>query len=94
MEYLQDGHLFINCHPDEATLETEIGIIGDRCVIFGSDYPHWDCGFPGATARMLRRNIERESVRRIFWDNAAALHTRLGAAEIQQHQPIESGGAA
>lgn len=93
MDYLHDGHLFINCHPDEMTLESQIGVIGDKAVVFGSDYPHWDCGFPGTTSRLWRRKLDRESVRRIFWDNAVALHTRLKSANLDRRTTVQSGVA-
>jgi uncharacterized protein len=77
IEYLEAGQCFVNCTPHEATLETVIATIGDGNVLFGSDYPHWDCAFPGAVQRMRDRKLPQESLARIFWDNAVTLHRRL-----------------
>lgn len=76
-EYLEAEQVFVNCFPDEPTFEAVVGLLGDGNVIYGSDYPHWDCGFPGTVERILRRNIPMESIRRIFCDNALRLHTRI-----------------
>jgi predicted TIM-barrel fold metal-dependent hydrolase len=77
IEYLQAGQCFLTCTPQEAMLEANVAAIGDRSVLFGSDYPHWDCGFPGAVQRMRERRLDQSSITRIFWDNAVALHSRL-----------------
>ena len=54
--------------------------MGDDCVVFGSDYPHWDCGFPGAVQRCAERNLSSESIDKIFWDNGVRLHSRITEA--------------
>jgi uncharacterized protein len=60
-------------------------------ILFGSDYPHWDCGFPGAVRKMRDRKIPEASIRKIFWDNAVRLHTRLLAVLVgDEHFSIKS----
>ncbi|HXX91104.1 MAG TPA: amidohydrolase family protein [Acidimicrobiales bacterium] len=56
-EYVAAGNVRITCEPDEQTLPTLIEALGDDCVMFASDYPHWDGAWPRATAE-LREHAE------------------------------------
>ena len=76
-EYLSSGRCFVSCLPEEATIEPVIERLGDDYVLFASDYPHWDCGFPHTVERILQRNLTDTSKKKIFWDNAIKLHTRV-----------------
>jgi predicted TIM-barrel fold metal-dependent hydrolase len=76
VEYLSSGRCFVSCLPEEATVEAVIGLLGDDFVVFASDYPHWDCGFPHTVERIRQRRLSDETKRKIFWDNAIKLHTR------------------
>lgn len=88
IEYLQAGHCFINCLPEEATLESVVQLIGDDNIVYGSDYPHWDCGFPGSVERVGNRKLAPESLRKILWDNGARLHTRIKPIKKPQEPGI------
>ncbi len=50
---------------------------GDDSVLFASDYPHWDCGFPDTVKRMKNRKLSERTLEKIFWDNAVRLHPRV-----------------
>jgi predicted TIM-barrel fold metal-dependent hydrolase len=55
--------------PEDAQdLARLIALIGEECLLFSSDYPHWDNDMPGATLRFLdpalRRRIFAENPRR------------------------------
>jgi predicted TIM-barrel fold metal-dependent hydrolase len=76
-EYLTSGQVFISCLPEEETVEAVVGQMGDHFVVFASDYPHWDCGFPGTVQRMHDRKLPAESIARILGDNGRRLHTRI-----------------
>lgn len=76
-DYLADGQCFVSCLPEEATIEAVLDQIGDDNVVFASDYPHWDCGFPGTVERIVRRPISNQSKEKIFYNNAAKLHPRV-----------------
>lgn len=77
LEYLASGQVFISCLPEEATVEAVIEQLGDHFVLFASDYPHWDCGFPGTVERILQKKVSDETKRHIFQDNALRFHTRV-----------------
>ncbi len=86
-EYVDAGQCFFNCSPQEETLESVVNIIGDDAVVFGSDYPHWDCGFPGTVQRIKDRELPADSIRKIFWDNGVALHTRV--KDVPKRSPAD-----
>jgi len=72
-EYVEAGNVYITCEPDEGTLPTLVESLGDRCVMFASDYPHWDGAWPNSTAE-LREHAEGrltpESFARVAGANA------------------------
>jgi predicted TIM-barrel fold metal-dependent hydrolase len=89
-EYVESGNVFITCEPDEGTLPTVVDVLGDRCVMFASDYPHWDGAWPNSTAE-LREHAEGRlppaALSRIAADNARsffgladAVHSASGPA--------------
>jgi len=51
-EYVARGNVFVTCEPDEGTLPCLVDALGDRCVMFASDYPHWDGAWPRATEEL------------------------------------------
>lgn len=74
-EYFMDGRCFIGCDPDEGTIGHVVQMIGDKRIVYASDYYHWDCRFPD-TARMIaeRTDISDTTKRRILSENAAVLY--------------------
>ena len=67
---------FISMDPDEQTLQT-ISTLGlEDCVIWGSDYPHFDCTFPGVVDEVreacallpavVQQKILGENTRRLY----------------------------
>jgi predicted TIM-barrel fold metal-dependent hydrolase len=46
-EYLADGRLVVSCEA-ERHLGHALAGLGDHCVVFASDYPHWDAEFPNS----------------------------------------------
>jgi uncharacterized protein len=57
IEYVRAGNIFITCEPDEKTLPAVVEATGDDCIMFASDYPHWDGAWPEATSE-LREHAE------------------------------------
>lgn len=50
--------------------------IGDRNVVFSTDYPHGDSDFPHATEEFFEiEGLSDESKRKILWDNCAKLYS-------------------
>jgi predicted TIM-barrel fold metal-dependent hydrolase len=74
-EYFME-QCYLTLDPDERTLKAmcEIGL--DRNILWGSDYPHFDCTYPGVVAEVekavsvlserARRNIMTENAIRFY----------------------------
>ncbi|MGH7933883.1 MAG: amidohydrolase family protein [Candidatus Binataceae bacterium] len=64
---------FCSCEPDDIAIKTAAVLGSDEFLMWASDYPHYDCTFPGAVAE-LREHCEPlpEGARhKIMGDNAA-----------------------
>lgn len=72
-EYVERGNLHFTFESDEAMVDAVADRIGDHCLMWASDYPHWDGDFPDAGARLRDRpDIAPARLGRISHDNAAA----------------------
>jgi len=76
-EYVETGNVWITCEPDEKTLPTVVETLGDGCVMFASDYPHWDGAWPHATSELVQQaegRLSTESLARVAGANARAFY--------------------
>jgi len=79
MQYVQDGQVWFSCEPEEPMLEAVLDQIGDDAIMFASDYPHWDCGFPDSVRRIQGRpNLSPERATKLLGANAVRFYRRLG----------------
>jgi hypothetical protein len=73
-EYLQQGRVFVSCDPDEPELGHVAARMGSDCLVYASDYPHWDAMFPGSVAAIAgRADLSGEQKRAILSANARRL---------------------
>jgi predicted TIM-barrel fold metal-dependent hydrolase len=54
-EYLADGRVVISCEAEHGIPHALSGL-GDQCVAYASDYPHWDCEFPDSVRAISERD--------------------------------------
>ena len=47
---------YLTMDPDESTLGAMVGLGVERNVLWGSDYPHFDCIYPGVLRRCVARS--------------------------------------
>ena len=67
---------------EELTIPDAIHHLGDRCLLYSSDNPHWDTDWPNSVKKLRQRSdLSEENKRRILCDNAAAFY-RLTAMEL------------
>ncbi|MCU1486520.1 MAG: amidohydrolase 2 [Actinomycetia bacterium] len=59
---------------DESTLPAAVEALEGGNLIWNSDYPHLDAGFPGSVDYFLTRDLTDDAKRRILCDNAVALY--------------------
>ncbi len=78
IEYVYDGQMFFSCESEEPMLEPAIAQLGDDAVMYASDYPHWDCGFPNTVREIADRSDLPSSVKnKVLGGNASRAYTRL-----------------
>jgi predicted TIM-barrel fold metal-dependent hydrolase len=70
---------WISTEVDEAALPAVAGLIGERRIVWGSDYPHHDATFPGALKALVDTvaPLPKATQARILGENALELY-RLG----------------
>jgi predicted TIM-barrel fold metal-dependent hydrolase len=74
-EYVTAGNWFFAAEPEESTVPFCLEKVGEDVILFASDYPHWDGGFPYMTATVKGRNdISEPQKSKIMRDNAARLY--------------------
>ncbi len=72
---------FIATDVDEELLAVTIDRLGDGNIVVSTDYPHADGPYPHGVDTFLElAGVDRESKRKILWDNCARLY---GLAETQ-----------
>ena len=71
-EYFKSNFL-VACRGDEMTLPAALELVGDDYITFNTDYPHADGTWPSGFVALENQPIGEESIRKIFWDNAARM---------------------
>ena len=69
-EYFKSNFL-VACRGDEMTLPAACELVGDDYITFNTDYPHPDGTWPLGMQNLENQPLPEESIRKIFWDNAA-----------------------
>lgn len=72
---------FFSFECEEPLLETYVEHLGADSLVFSSDYPHWDCDFPGTveTARANAKALGDDVTAKILGGNAVRLYGLDGA---------------
>ena len=73
-ELFAEGRLVVSCEPGEIMLPAVIGAVGDKCIMYASDYPHGDSKWPETVWRIRNAGLSLESQNRILGENAARLY--------------------
>lgn len=77
-EYLTSGRVYYSCEPDEKMVGTVVGMVGSDCIMYASDYPHWDMSYPESAALIKKRHdLSDETKRNILSDNARRFYPAL-----------------
>jgi uncharacterized protein len=73
-ELFAEGRMVVSCEPGEIMLPAVIGTIGDKCIMYASDYPHGDSKWPDTVSRIRNAGFSNETQNRILGENAARLY--------------------
>jgi uncharacterized protein len=70
-EYVKAGRCYFTCEGEESALPLFLERFGNRCVMYASDYPHWDTGWPNTAREILERaDLTSDTKERIMSLNA------------------------
>ena len=72
-EQFAAGKVFANieAHEHEPMFTMVTGALGDGCLMFGSDYPHFESWFPNSIDKILEwPSVTGERAKKLFWENA------------------------
>ncbi len=74
-EYIKDHRCYFTCEGEESALPLVIEQFGDECMMYASDYPHWDMEWPHSVSQVVRRkDISGQTKQKILADNAKAFY--------------------
>lgn len=64
---------FCSCEPDDLALKTAAALGSDKFLMWASDYPHYNCKFPGAVEELREHcgALPEDSQRMVMGENAA-----------------------
>lgn len=67
----RSGQLAISCESEESGLDRVLEFAGPGCVLYASDYCHWDCHFPHSVKDIVEnRDLTLEQKKRVLGRNA------------------------
>lgn len=72
-EYMKSEQCYFSSDPDEKLIPLAIEFLGEDRIIYASDYPHWDCRFPGTVDEILKQKISDSAKAKILGENAKRL---------------------
>jgi predicted TIM-barrel fold metal-dependent hydrolase len=74
-EYLTRGNIWVTCEPDEHMLPAVVEQVGPDCVMFASDYPHWDGTWPHSSGTLLAQPLESDALSALASGNARRFYS-------------------
>lgn len=73
--YFSNGRCWVSCEPEEKTIPYVAQWIGEDQILYASDYPHWDGGWPHTVDTILERDDLSEALKRkILGENASRFY--------------------
>ena len=74
-EYVKTHRCYFTCEGEESALPLVIEQFGDECMMYASDYPHWDTDWPNTVKHVVeRKDIPDKTKQKILADNAKAFY--------------------
>ncbi|MBI4637193.1 MAG: amidohydrolase family protein [Candidatus Rokubacteria bacterium] len=74
-DYVRGGNIYFSCEADEWLLPQALKLIGEHQIVYASDFPHWDHGYPGSVDEIRARgDLTDAQKRKILADNTRRLY--------------------
>jgi predicted TIM-barrel fold metal-dependent hydrolase len=74
-DYVRGGRIYFSCEADEPLLPQAVQWVGEDRIVYASDFPHWDHGYPKSVKELTERpDLTDDQKRRILADNARRLY--------------------
>jgi predicted TIM-barrel fold metal-dependent hydrolase len=74
-EYVKGGNIYFSCEAEEILLRPALDYVGARQVLYASDFPHWDHGYPHSLKELKdRADVTDAEKHQIFSDNPRRLY--------------------
>jgi uncharacterized protein len=74
-EYIKSKRCYFTCEGEESALPLVIEQFGNECMMYASDYPHWDMEWPHSVSQVVRRkDISDKTKQKILADNAKTFY--------------------
>jgi predicted TIM-barrel fold metal-dependent hydrolase len=74
-EYVRGGTVYFSCEADEWLLPQALRLVGEDRIVYASDFPHWDNGYPGSVDEVrMRGDITETQKRKVLEDNCRRLY--------------------
>jgi predicted TIM-barrel fold metal-dependent hydrolase len=87
-EYIKINRCYFTCEGEESALPLVIEQFGDECMMYASDYPHWDTG--GLHGELVYRKDISGQTKKILATNAKAFLLFRGVPKIAVASVIAS----
>lgn len=75
-DYIASGRLYLAVESSDAMMAQELVLLGERQILYSSDFPHGEGRDEAATEIIGRTDIGEDQKRRILYDNAAEFFER------------------
>jgi hypothetical protein len=76
-EYLADGNIYFSCEADEVGLRFAVDHLGAERIMYASDFPHWDHGYPQSVKELAERPDLTDAHKRAIFGETARRFYRL-----------------
>jgi hypothetical protein len=78
-DYVRGGNIYFSCEADEWLLPQALRLVGEGQIVYASDFPHWDHGYPASIEELRSRgDIGEAQKRKILADNCRRLYGLAG----------------
>lgn len=78
-EYMRSGRIFYSFEPDKGTLPYVIDRMGENVLLYASDFPHWDSGYPYTVKIVVeRQDISEGQKKKCLAGNARRFYNLAG----------------